>query len=184
MKCLVVVDMQNDFITGSLGTSNAQAIVENVKQKIKQREAEGYEIIFTRDTHQKDYLQTHEGKLLPVEHCIEGTHGWQIVDGLETKNCHYIDKSTFGWLNWQQRNLSNGTVVPYSPNYERIEIIGVCTDICVVSNALILRSTFPEADISVDARCCAGTSESMHEAALKTMSACHIAVMGKVMAYD
>ena len=174
MNCLVVVDMQNDFITGSLANPMAQAIVENVKKKILQRQSEGYEIIFTRDTHHEDYLHTHEGKRLPVEHCIEGTDGWLVADGLEVPNCHYIDKGAFGWTEWNYRHLANGTKIPYTVNYEKIEIVGVCTDICVVSNALILRSMFPEADIEVDASCCAGTTEENHNAALLTMGCCHI----------
>ena len=163
-RTLIVVDMQNDFIDGSLGTKEAQAIVENVKKKIEQYRANGDEIIFTRDTHQADYLQTPEGEELPVEHCIEGTHGWEIAEGIDIPDCLHIDKPTFGWTKWNQYN------------FETIELVGLCTDICVVSNALILKAYFPEAEISVDASCCAGVTPESHEAALTTMKMCQIQI--------
>ena len=163
-RTLIVVDMQNDFIDGSLGTKEAQAIVENVKKKIEQYRANGDEIIFTRDTHQADYLQTPEGKELPVEHCIEGTHGWEIAEGIDIPDCLHIDKPTFGWTKWNQYN------------FETMELVGLCTDICVVSNALILKAYFPEAEISVDASCCAGVTPESHEAALTTMKMCQIQI--------
>ena len=106
-KTLIVVDMQNDFINGSLGTKEAQAIVQNVRNKIGEYQERGDEIIFTRDTHQKDYLNTPEGRKLPVEHCIEGTKGWQIADGLEAEGAVYIDKPTFGWTHWKDRTSSS-----------------------------------------------------------------------------
>ena len=163
-RTLIVVDMQNDFIDGSLGTKEAQAIVGNVKKKIEQYRANGDEIIFTRDTHQADYLQTPEGKELPVEHCIEGTHGWEIAEGIDLPDCLHIDKPTFGWTKWNQYD------------FETIELVGLCTDICVVSNALILKAYFPEAEISVDASCCAGVTPESHEAALTTMKMCQIQI--------
>ena len=163
-RTLIVVDMQNDFIDGSLGTKEAQAIVEKVKKKIEQYRANGDEIIFTRDTHQADYLQTPEGKALPVEHCIEGTHGWEIAEGIDLPDCLHIDKPTFGWMKWNQYD------------FETIELVGLCTDICVVSNALILKAYFPEAEISVDASCCAGVTPESHEAALTTMKMCQIQI--------
>lgn len=167
MKTLIVVDMQNDFIDGALGTKEAVAIVPNVKKKIEEYKARGDAVIFTRDTHKIDYLNTNEGKHLPVEHCIEGTHGWQIADGLEVENCMYIDKPTFGWRNWHWHN------------FEEIELVGLCTDICVVSNALILKAMFPELDITVDASCCAGVTPESHKAALLTMKMCQINVIGE-----
>lgn len=167
-RSLIVIDMQNDFITGSLGTKEAQAILPNVKKKIEEYNARGDEIIFTRDTHQADYLSTNEGKHLPVKHCIVNTQGWQIADGLEINDCQYINKSTFGWTNWR--------VYDY---FEEIEIIGICSDICVISNALILKATFPEANITVDANCCAGTTPDNHKAALAVMKACQINVIGE-----
>ena len=150
-KILVVIDMQNDFITGTLGSKEAQAIVPNVKAKIKEYADRGDRIIFTRDTHGENYLETPEGKKLPVKHCVKGTDGWQIVHGLEIENCEYIDKPTF-------------------------ELIGVCTDICVVSNAIILKAKYPETVISVDADCCAGVTPEKHKAALETMKSCQIDV--------
>ena len=167
MKTLIVVDMQNDFIDGSLGTKEAQAIVPNVKKKIQEYKNRGDEIIFTRDTHQSDYLDTPEGKKLPVVHCIEGTKGWQIADALEVEGCTYIDKPTFGWTHWNERT------------FQEIEMIGLCTDICVVSNALILKATFPSVEITVDASCCAGVTPQTHLAALETMKMCQILVTGE-----
>ena len=166
-KTLIVVDMQNDFITGSLGTKEAQDIVQKVKNKIAEYQKRGDEIIFTRDTHQTDYLNTPEGKKLPVEHCIEGTVGWQIAEGLEVDEAVYIDKPTFGWTHWNDRT------------FEEIEMVGLCTDICVVSNALILKATFPEVEITVDASCCAGVTPATHNAALETMKMCQINVIGE-----
>lgn len=167
MKTLIVIDMQNDFVDGALGTKEAQAIVPNVKKKIEEYVSNGDEIIFTRDTHGTNYLETPEGKKLPVEHCIIGTHGWQIVDELEIPNCQCINKPTFGWTNWNGRLF-----------YE-IEIVGLCTDICVVSNALILKATYPEVEITVDASCCAGVTPESHNAALLTMKMCQINVIGE-----
>ena len=164
-RTLIVVDMQNDFIDGALGTKEAVDIVPSVKAKIREYQERGDEIIFTRDTHQADYLSTPEGKKLPVEHCIEGTHGWQIAEGLEVSGCSYIDKPTFGWTHWNERT------------FDEIELIGLCTDICVVSNALILKATFPEAKIMVDASCCAGVTPATHAAALETMKMCQIDVV-------
>ncbi|MDE6950395.1 MAG: cysteine hydrolase [Lachnospiraceae bacterium] len=164
-KTLIVVDMQNDFIDGSLGTKEAQAIVENVKKKIAEYRKRGDEIIFTRDTHQENYLDTPEGKKLPVKHCICGTKGWGIAEGLEVPGCSYIDKPTFGWTRWNERN------------FEKIELVGLCTDICVVSNALILKAMFPDAEITVDAGCCAGVTPGTHRAALETMKMCQIEVI-------
>lgn len=163
-KTLIVVDMQKDFIDGALGTKEAVAIVENVRKKIKQYQANGDEIIFTRDTHQSDYLNTNEGKYLLVEHCIEGTEGWQIWEGLEIPEAIYINKPTFGYLNWQDYEL------------ECVELVGLCTDICVVSNALIIKAQHPEIQVSVDASCCAGVTPESHEAALLTMKMCQVEV--------
>lgn len=166
-KTLIVVDMQNDFIDGVLGTKEAQAIVPNVKKKIDEYYARGDEIIFTRDTHQANYLETNEGKHLPVEHCIEGTKGWQIAEGLEVSNCTYIDKPNFGWAFWRTQD------------FEEVELVGLCTDICVVSNAIILKATYPEIEIYVDASCCAGVTPETHKSALETMKMCQINVIGE-----
>lgn len=166
-KTLVVVDMQKDFIDGALGTKEAVAIVDNVKKKIAMYKENGDEIIFTRDTHQTNYMETNEGKHLPVEHCIEGTAGWEIGEGLEVEGALYINKPSFGYMNWKDYNL------------EEVEIIGLCTDICVVSNALIIKATFPEIKVSVDASCCAGVTPESHAAALTTMKMCQVEVIGE-----
>lgn len=163
-RTLIVIDMQNDFIEGSLGTPEACAIVPNVKKKIMEYAERGDEIIFTRDTHQEDYLQTAEGKNLPVVHCVEGTWGWQIAEGLETETCSYINKPTFGWMDWGGKG------------FEEVELVGLCTDICVVSNALILKAEYPDAHIMVDASCCAGVTPASHKAALLTMKMCQIEI--------
>ncbi len=165
-KTLIVIDMQNDFIDGALGTKEAQAIVPNVKKKIEEYEARGDEIIFTRDTHLKNYLETNEGKHLPIEHCICNTYGWHISDKLGY-GYDVINKATFGYNGWSEYD------------FEEIELVGLCTDICVVSNALILKATFPEIDITVDASCCAGVTPETHQAALTTMKMCQINVIGE-----
>ena len=164
-KTLIVVDMQNDFIDMALGTPEAVTIVPKVKEKILQYINNGDEVIFTRDTHFENYLQTAEGKKLPVPHCIQGTKGWEIADGLYVDGCKIIDKPNFGWPNWKDEIL------------EDVELIGLCTDICVVSNALIIKATFPDADVKVDSSCCAGVTVATHEAALKTMAMCQIDIL-------
>jgi len=165
MKTLIVIDMQKDFIDGSLGTKEAEAIVENVKAKIDLYRANGDEIIFTRDTHHENYLETNEGRHLPVVHCIEGTPGWEIDSRLDTKGCEVINKPSFGYTGWAGRKFTE------------VELVGLCTDICVVSNALILKALYPEIKISVDAGCCAGVTPESHEAALLTMKMCQVDVM-------
>jgi len=164
-KTLIVIDMQNDFIDMALGTKEAVAIVPKVKEKIREYVKNGDEIVFTRDTHGDNYLQTPEGKKLPVEHCIKGTKGWQIAEGLYIKGCKIIDKPNFGWPHWNEEHL------------EDVEIIGLCTDICVVSNALIIKATFPDINVKVDSNCCAGVTVETHEAALKTMAMCQIEIV-------
>jgi len=164
-KTLIVVDMQNDFIDMALGTPEAVAIVPNVKAKIREYAERGDEIIFTRDTHFENYLETTEGKNLPVEHCIKGTKGWEIADGLYVEGSKIIDKPNFGWPHWDEEQL------------EDVEMIGLCTDICVVSNALIIKATFPDAHVKVDASCCAGVTVESHEAALKTMAMCQVEIV-------
>ena len=172
-KYLIVVDMQNDFIDGALGTPEAQAIVENVVRKVQ--DFPGH-VIFTLDTHQPDYLQTQEGKNLPVEHCIEGAHGWQLADALETiraeRDLPAYRKVTFGSVELAQDLARKNAQEPI----ESIELVGLCTDICVVSNALMLKGFMPEVPISVDARCCAGVTPEAQDAALATMASCQIAV--------
>ncbi len=163
-KTLLVIDMQNDFIDGALGSGEAVAIVPAVKEKILARQAEGWQILYTRDTHGEDYLNTPEGKMLPVPHCIRESQGWQIREELYIAGCEIVDKPTFGYTGWDKYD------------FEEVELIGLCTDICVVSNALILKALFPEARLSVDPRCCAGVTPASHEAALTTMKMCQILV--------
>ncbi|MBR6019776.1 MAG: cysteine hydrolase [Lachnospiraceae bacterium] len=165
MKTLIVIDMQNDFIDGSLGTKEAQAIVPAVAAKIREYKAAGAQIIFTRDTHHENYLDTAEGKKLPVVHCIEGTQGWEISSALDTEGCEIIDKPSFGYTGWTNYDFTE------------IELIGLCTDICVVSNALILKALFPEVPVRVDSACCAGVTPASHDAALTTMGMCQVEVI-------
>ncbi|MCH5211028.1 MAG: cysteine hydrolase [Oscillospiraceae bacterium] len=166
-KTLIVVDMQNDFIDMALGTKEAVDIMPKVKAKIEEYAKNGDEIIYTRDTHGEDYLETPEGKKLPVVHCVKGTKGWEIADGLYVDGCKIIDKPNFGWPRWDSECL------------EDVEIIGLCTDICVVSNALIIKAVFPNADVKVDKTCCAGVTPESHEAAITTMRMCQIDIIGE-----
>jgi len=165
-KLLIVIDMQNDFITGALGSPQAVQILPNVIAKVAQYRQNGDAVLFTRDTHQHDYLTTQEGRRLPVSHCIEGTTGHAIADGLNTYGCGVFDKPTFGSL--ELAELADG--------FDEIELCGLCTDICVVSNALILKARLPEVNISVDSTCCAGVTEESHRAALLTMRMCQVDV--------
>jgi len=164
-KTLIVVDMQNDFIHMALGTKEAVAIVPNVKEKIEEYRKNGDEIIYTRDTHGENYLETPEGKKLPVPHCIKGSKGWEIADGLYVEGSKIIDKPTFGWNKWNEEELCD------------VEMVGLCTDICLVSNALIIKAAFPNALLKVDSSCCAGVTPESHEAALATMKMCQIDVI-------
>lgn len=174
IKILVVVDMQNDFVDGALGTAEAVKIVPEVAEKI--RKFDGNEIFVTYDTHYENYSDTLEGKKLPVPHCIEGTKGHELNDSIKTalKGKNHIDiiKKTFGTFEIVE------TLKKRYPN-EKIEaeIIGLCTDICVISNALILRAGYPDSLISVDAHCCAGVTPETHSAALATMKCCQIDVI-------
>ncbi len=170
MKLLIVVDMQRDFIDGALGTAEAVAIVPKVKAKMDAYRANGDDIFFTRDTHQANYLETTEGKHLPVVHCIQGTPGWEIPEALEDKSLTHIDKPNFGWQHWKEMGLEK---------YEGVELVGVCTDICVVSNALILKAQYPDLPLTVDASCCAAVTPATHEAALATMKMCQVQVIGE-----
>ena len=178
MKVLVVVDMQNDFITGSLGTPEAQAIVPNVKNKIEDAIKNKDIILYTRDTHYPNYMQTKEGEKLPVEHCIIGTDGWQIplelLPPFTYEDAEICNKPTFGYTDLPTEIKS---LLKYAYGCTEIELVGLCTDICVVSNALLLKAAFyDEMEISVDATCCAGVTPESHEAALKTMEMCQINV--------
>ena len=167
---LIVVDMQNDFIDGSLGTKEAVGIVDKVAEKIRSFDGE---VIFTRDTHMPDYLETQEGRRLPVEHCIKGSFGWQIREGLEAiRPCTVIDKPTFG-------STELGVLLAQRDLEEKIgsiTVIGLCTDICVISNALLIKAFLPETPIVADAACCAGVTPESHRNALEAMKMCQIAI--------
>lgn len=171
MKLLVVIDMQTDFVNGALGTKEAEAIVPNVVRKVEQALQSGVTVIFTQDTHREDYLHTLEGKNLPVPHCVWGSEGWQIVPQLQpyTQGCAGIEKPTFGSCELAQY-VSKVDV-------EQIELVGLCTDICVIANALLLKSTVPEVPILVDASCCAGVTPERHQTALEAMKACQITII-------
>lgn len=171
---LIVIDMQNDFIDGALGTREAQEILPNVVKKVREWKESGDIVLFTRDTHGENYLDTLEGRLLPVTHCVKGTQGRQIQGELEPyteAGASVIDKTTFGWTGWEQ-TFRDRSIVP-----ARIELAGLCTDICVASNALILRALYPETPMTVDSSCCAGVTPEKHNAALLTMASCQIEIV-------
>lgn len=172
-KVLVVVDMQKDFVVGSLGTSEAKGIVENVETKIKEYLLRKDNVIFTRDTHFEDYLETTEGTNLPVPHCIHGTEGWEIIDEIKqyAEYGQVINKFSFGYNNWKY--------VTRIMVADEIELIGLCTDICVISNALILKAIVPEVKITVDASCCAGVTPESHKRALDAMKQCQINIINE-----
>lgn len=171
-RILIVVDMQNDFVNGALGSDEAVAIVDHVVNKINEFEGE---IIATYDTHQENYMETREGKYLPVPHCIENTEGWQLNDKVEkalnNKNVIKLKKPTFG--STKLVDMLKGV----DESDTEVTLVGLCTDICVVSNALLLKANYPELDINVDAGCCAGVTPQKHEAALETMRSCQINVI-------
>lgn len=171
MKYLIVVDMQKDFVTGVLGTREAQQILPAVTAKVQDFDGR---VIFTRDTHQDNYMDTQEGKYLPVPHCIQGSEGWQLAEPLEelrtAQNLPVYDKVTFGCPKLAQDLAEINEQEPITS----IELIGVCTDICVVSNALVIKAHLPEVPVYVDPACCAGVTPEAHEAALATMRSCQI----------
>ena len=169
-KVLIVVDIQRDFVDGSLGSPEAQAIVPKVVEKVKNFDGE---VFFTRDTHHDNYFVTLEGSKLPILHCVENTDGWQIIDELLPYIKHrynVIDKYTFGYKGW---NLI------FNTEDIEFELSGLCTDICVISNALALRMFYPNAKITVDASCCAGVTPEKHAAALEVMKSCQIDVINE-----
>ena len=171
-KLLIVVDMQKDFVDGALGSPEAVAIVPNVVEKIENFRGD---IIVTYDTHEDNYMQTQEGKYLPVPHCIGGTPGWELDErvqaALDQKTYTVIEKPTFG-----STALMDLIKTVYDPAELEIELIGLCTDICVVSNALLLKASFLETPVSVDSSCCAGVTPESHNAALLTMKMCQVQV--------
>ena len=170
-KIIVVVDMQNDFINGSLGTKEAQEMLPRLKNKLQQATDTGSaELIFTMDTHGENYLSTQEGKNLPVEHCIKGSHGWEITPELQDfvrQAKAVVEKPTFGSL----------ALPKLLGDADEVELVGLCTDICVISNALLIKAAYPEVQISVDANCCAGVTPESHRNALAAMKMCQIKVL-------
>ena len=172
-KILIVIDMQNDFIDGALGTKEAVAIVPYVKAKIQTYDPS--DIIATMDTHEADYLQTQEGRNLPVEHCIRGTKGWEIREDIAEMlpEAKIYEKPTFG-----STRLAEDLKALSQEEEIELELVGLCTDICVVSNALLFKAAMPEVTISVDPACCAGVTPQSHEAALATMRSCQIKTGG------
>lgn len=163
-KVLLVIDMQNDFIDGALGTKEAVAILPKVCDKIKKAKEEGTSIIFTKDTHSNNYLNTNEGRKLPVEHCIKPSFGWEINEQLKPFADKVIEKGTFGSVDLPE----------HVKDFDTIELVGLCTDICVISNALLIKANFPEKEILVDSECCAGVTPESHQNALDAMKMCHI----------
>ena len=170
MNVLAIIDMQKDFIDGALGTKEAVSIVPRVAARLKKAREDGELVVFTRDTHHAEYLSTQEGRNLPVPHCMEGTDGWQIDAALPVLDAPVFDKPGFG----------SPALIEFLkglPALERVEFIGLCTDICVVSNALLFKAAMPEAPITVDASCCAGVTPESHRHALETMKMCQIKVV-------
>lgn len=177
-KLLVIVDVQNDFVDGALGTKEAQAIIPKVIDKIAEWDGD---IICTLDTHKENYLETREGKMLPVPHCIEGTEGHRINEDVYAA---LIDKSCakFSTLSTLCKYTFGSTALPEiirGADVDYVELVGLCTDICVVSNAILLKANYPEMEIAVDASCCAGVTPESHKAALTTMKMCQINVIGE-----
>lgn len=168
-KALVVIDMQNDFVFGSLGSADAQAILPNVTERVKNARQNGEQVIFTRDTHGKDYLTTQEGKKLPILHCIKDTEGWSVCKGLQETGDVVFDKAVFGSIELASYLQQQA--------FESVEFIGVCTDICVVSNVLLAKAICLDAEIFVRADCCAGLSKEKHAAALETMQSCQVTII-------
>ena len=171
MRMLVVVDMQNDFIDGALGTPEAKAIVKRVAAKVAAYKSRGDEVVFTRDTHGENYLATQEGRNLPVKHCIRDTEGWRISSALDTTGCTLFDKPTFGSIELAEYIAQRE---PMS-----VEFIGLCTDICVISNVMILKARLPEIPIGVDATCCAGVTPESHKNAIDAMRTCQVVIVNE-----
>ncbi len=176
-KLIVVVDMQNDFIDGVLGSAQAVKIVENCRKKIVKARENGDIVIFTRDTHGQDYMESEEGKNLPVPHCIKGSAGWEISGALSdlTEGAAIIDKITFG----SNKLGEMAADICRESNIEAIELFGLCTDICVISNALMVKAFCPNIPIFVDAACSAGVTPESHDIALSAMESCQIHITGK-----
>jgi nicotinamidase-related amidase len=173
-RILVVVDMQKDFVTGCLGSEEAKSILPAVVEKVQAFEGE---VVFTRDTHREDYLNTQEGKNLPVKHCVQGTDGWELMPELEElrvkRNAVVFDKPTFGSTAlgaWMVKRHAEKPI-------DQIVLVGVCTDICVISNALLLKAYLPEVPVAVDGACCAGVTLESHKRALLAMKSCQVEIL-------
>ena len=175
-KILVAVDLQKDFIDGALGTKEAEAIVPAAATRIREWREAGGDVIATLDTHGEDYMQTQEGKRLPVPHCIRGTEGWQLNPVIREAlgDCTTVEKPTFGSVRLPEMIREQ---IGEEERDVTIELLGLCTDICVVSNALLLKAAFPEATIRVNSACCAGVTPEKHRAALETMASCQIDIL-------
>lgn len=178
MEYLVVVDMQNDFVGGALGTAEARNIVPYVVGRVVDGINRGEEVLFTRDTHGPDYLDTQEGRKLPVPHCVRGTEGWEIIEQLQEHAAHPIDKPTFGsqYLGDLLKSRDEDLKKRGESGVEKVTLVGLCTDICVISNALLIKAFLPEAEVVVDAKCCAGVTPESHRNALEAMKVCQITV--------
>ena len=172
-KLLIVVDMQNDFVTGALGTKEAVAIVPAVVNRVEDALRNNEFLIFTRDTHHENYMDTEEGKNLPVPHCIEGTAGWEIVPELREYAKRRIDRGIIDKTTFGSMELAN-FIAAKKP--DEIELIGLCTDICVISNAMLAKAAHPEATVSVNSACCAGVTPDSHNNALEAMKMCQIVI--------
>ena len=171
MKLLIVVDMQKDFIDGSLGTPEAQAIVPAVKDRVLEAMEDHWQVIFTKDTHSIDYLKTQEGRNLPVVHCLRGSEGWELAAELQDLSigCSIFEKGSFG-----SRELAEYV---RSLDPEEIEVIGVCTEICVISNAVLFKAYCPEVPIQIRSSCCAGVTPEAHQKALDTMRSLQMEIL-------
>lgn len=169
-KLLIVVDMQHDFVDGALGSPDAQAIVPNVKARIEAYRQNGDTIIFTKDTHFENYMETSEGKHLPVPHCISGTEGWMILDELYHEGEKIVLKPTFGSIALM--------TLPDVKEADEIEIVGLCTDICVMSNAILLKAAYPEKRIAVNKDCTAATSLLAYKSSMVVFESCQIEIVG------
>ena len=174
MKCLVVIDVQNDFVTGSLGTAEAVEMLPRLLEKMRSFEGA---ILMTIDTHEENYLDTQEGRMLPVKHCIMGTEGWRFPEEVnalrESRGARIYAKPTFG----SEKLVADLKRLYESDELESVELVGLCTDICVISNAMVLRAAFPETEIEILSDCCAGVTPQSHQTALDAMRACQFTIV-------
>ena len=170
MNVLVIVDMQNDFIDGALGTAEAVSVLPKVVRRLQQARAAGEHIVFTRDTHHADYLSTQEGRNLPVPHCLENTDGWEIDASLPVDAAPVFNKPGFG-------SMELAAYLQTLPDLQHIELVGLCTDICVISNAMLIKAALPEIPVAVRADCCAGVTPESHKNALQAMKMCQISIL-------